>query len=178
MNYAKPILILGYLIPGILLVSLLAGILFGKSWIDNEYEKRKNAHEELQENQRKIASLEAEVLPHRGAIAFFDQAKNVRISQDLPPMLEDLCNGKYQGYVIRTGLRIGDQGGKERATMEFLGRYDALQKLTGDLSAQFPYLKFSGGSFSPKDATTSVPTKHLSITVDAYNDVEIEEVEQ
>jgi hypothetical protein len=174
-NYSKPIIILGYIIPGAIMISILLGLFFAKSWFDGEYRSRKAAYEELLENERKVESLESKVLPYRGAIAFFSNAKEESVAQELPPLLEELCSGKYQGYVVRTGLRVNDEDGKDKANMEFLGRYDALQRLTSELSAQFPYLRFSSGTFSPKDPTTSIPTRHLSASFEAISDAGADE---
>jgi hypothetical protein len=170
MNYLKPIAILGYIIPGVIMLALFAGLLVAKSWIDGEYATKKAAYEELRENERKIESLEGKVLPYRGAITFFSNAKNENIAQELPPLLEELCSGKYQGYVVRTGLRVNDDGGRYAVNMEFLGRYDSLQKLASELGAQFPYLRFKSGNFSPKEPTTSIPSKHLSASFEAYSE--------
>lgn len=172
MNYFKPVVLLGFVIPSVFLFSLLAGGLFARSWLDKEYDTRKTAFEDLKENEEKAVEMENRVLPYRGAVSYFSQLKEKRISQTLPSLLEDFCNGRYQGYVIRTGLRIEESSGKEEAQMEFLGRYDSLQKMMSELQVQYPFLKFSSGSFRPVDPTTSVPSKHLSVMFKAYNDVE------
>lgn len=172
MNYFKPIVLLGFIVPSVVLFSLLAGGILAKSWLGDEYNKRKTAFEELRENEQKMVEMENLVLPYRGAVAYFSQMEKKQISQTLPTVVEELCSGSYQGYVIRTGLQIGDSNGKEEARMEFLGRYDSLQKLMSDLQVQFPFLKFSSGSFRPVEPTTSVPSKHLSVSFMAYNDVE------
>lgn len=177
MNYLKPIVLFGYLIPGVILLALLSGGVFAKGWMSGEYEKRKAAFDELRENEQRAVEMENRVLPYRGAVAYFSQQKDKRIGQTLPSLLEDFCSGRYQGYVIRTGLRIEEPAGKEEAQMEFLGRYDSLQKMMSELQVQFPYLKFSSGSFRPVDPTTSVPSKHLSVMFKAYNDVKTEENE-
>lgn len=170
MNYFKPILLIGYIIPLTVAVLLFAGLFFGKTWIDGEFERRKTAFDGMRENEKKAEILEAKVLPLRGAVAFFEEAKKAKISQEIPTLLEDLSSGKYQGYVIRTQLQTGEDGGKETFNMEFLGRYDAMQRLASELVSQFPYLRFSSGSFTPKSATTSVPSNHISGTFKAYND--------
>lgn len=172
MNYFKPIVLFGFVIPAVVLFSLLTGGILANGWVGDEYSKRKMAFDELRENEQKMIEMENLVLPYRGAIAYFSQMEEKRISQTLPSVVEELCSGSYQGYVIRTGLQIGDSNDKEEAQMEFLGRYDSLQKLMSELQVQFPFLKFSSGAFRPVDPTTSVPTRHLSVSFKAYNDVE------
>jgi hypothetical protein len=175
MNYFKPVILLGFVIPiGIMLV-LLGGMVFVKGRLDAEYNKRKEAFSELRENEQKAIAMENSVLPHRGAVAYFEKLEENKIAQTLPSVLEDFCNGRYQGYVIRTGLRIDDDDGTERAEMEFLGRYDSLQKMTSELQVQFPFLKFTSGSFRPVDPSTSVPSKHLNASFRAYNFVDRED---
>lgn len=156
---------------------MLAGGIFGKSWFGEEYEKRKIAFEEMKENEQKSVEMENRILPYRGAMAYFSEMEKKRLDQTLPSLLEDLCNGRYQGYVIRTGFRVGDNGQQEEVNMEFLGRYDSMQKMMSELQVQFPFLRFSQASFRPVEPTTSVPSKHLSATFRAFNDVQPEQKE-
>ena len=172
MNYLKPILLFSFVIPAVILFSLLAGGIFGKGWLGGEYEKRKLAFEEMKENEQKAIEMENRILPYRGAVAYFSEMEKKRLDQTLPSLLEDLCNGRYQGYVIRTGFRVEDIGEDEEVNMEFLGRYDSMQKMMSELQVQFPFLKFSQASFRPVEPTTSVPSRHLSATFKAFNDVQ------
>lgn len=171
MNYSKSLLLLGFVVPGLLLAILFAGVFAGKTWLDGEYSRREQAFQELKQNRKKAETMEAEVLPYRGAVAFFQKAKRVKVSQELPPFVEGLCSGKYQGYIMRTSLNVAEQGdGKEEGDLEFLGRYDSLQRLASELQTEFPYLQITSASFRPVEPTMSIPSKHISATFKVGNE--------
>lgn len=158
MNYFKPILVIGILIPMAIGAIVVGGGWYIFSGISEKYEFRSIAYAQLQQEKAQVARLREEVLPHKGAIAYFDEVKRERVDEKLPAFISDLCDRELDGFIIRNSLDFGGGGG---VAISLTGRYDALQKLVAKLSARFPFLDMTGISLGVGEPDGSIPSRHI-----------------
>ncbi len=164
MNYIKSILIFGFILPAVILGGVIGGVWYGFSWFKDEYAIKSRAYQQMLIDKTEADKLRAELLPLKGAVAYFDSIKSENIEEKLPPYIIDLCDGEFEGFVMRNSLDFSE-GGEDgtRVQISFVGRYDSLQKLLANLSRRFLFLETVDLNIAPQTPSTSIPSNHLTL---------------
>jgi hypothetical protein len=157
-NYIKPTILVGFILPAILIGMAAWGVWYGVSWVGNTYQVRAAAFAQLQADKSEEKTLREEVLPHKGAIAYFEGIKSESVEEKLPPYVSEICDGEFDGMLIRNSL---DFQGEDGVSINLTGRYDAMQKFIARLGARFLFLETESINLSASEADSSIPSRHV-----------------
>jgi len=163
-NYIKPTILVGLILPAVLLGLVLFGVWYGVSWVGDTYRVRAAAFAQLQADRGEAEQLREEVLPHKGAIAYFEGIKSESVEEKLPTYVSELCDEEFDGMLIRNSL---DFQGEEGVSINLTGRYDAMQKFIARLGARFLFLETESINLASAEADSSIPSRHIVMSYTA-----------
>lgn len=166
MNYLKSTILIGFLAPLILLGAIIGGAEYGFSWIGGTYQMRAEAYAQLQADKGEEETLRVEVLPNRGAIAYFEGAKSENFDEKLPAFVSELCDSEFDGLLIRNSLDLQGDGG---VSISLTGRYDAMQKFIAKLGSRFLFLETESISLTANEPDANIPSRHVAMNYTAKN---------
>lgn len=166
MNYIKATILLGFLVPLLVFGTLVGAAWYGFSKVGDVYNVRAAAYAQLQSDKAEEGRLREEVLPHKGAIAYFDEMKAESFEEKLPTYVSELFDGEFDGVLIRNSL---DFQGDDRVSISLTGRYDAVQKFISRLGARFLFLDTEAVGVTAADPDLNIPSRHLTVSYTAVS---------
>ena len=175
MKYFKSILLMGWVIPIVLACCVGAVVIVGCLGVLSKIAAKEAAWQDHKARLVQIDEIQTRMKP----LALRYKADQAILSEDIQSSLVNWLDreagGKIGDQLVRQGVEFPSvttaprTGGKAQVaqfpsrplSMNFSGRYAAMQTLLMDVETKFPQLKLQEFTFTKADPTASVPSEHL-----------------